>query len=248
MFSGLMAMFSSAMEMHQVRYFLATVSELNFTKAAEKCNVTQPSLTRAIKQLEDELGGDLFRRERPQAQLTELGQRIPHDQYARVMRHYIARLSGCVTARSGDVLDPQGDGFVCVWRCSGATRATRLEACLAALDVLDAADSLDREAGGGIHLPTRVAATMGMVTLHSDGDRGTFQAYGDPLNLAARLRDLNKQFGTRFIASADVVEGLEDALLLKPLIGDYVLKGFARPPAIFEVRRVTTTVAHHARA
>jgi DNA-binding transcriptional LysR family regulator len=64
------------MEMHQVRYFLATVSELNFTKAADKCNVTQPSLTRAIKQLEDELGGDLFRRERPHAQLTELGQRM----------------------------------------------------------------------------------------------------------------------------------------------------------------------------
>jgi len=64
------------MEMHQVRYFLATVSELNFTKAADRCNVTQPSLTRAIKQLEDELGGDLFRRERPQAQLTELGQRM----------------------------------------------------------------------------------------------------------------------------------------------------------------------------
>jgi DNA-binding transcriptional LysR family regulator len=38
--------------------------------------VTQPSLTRAIKQLEAELGGDLFRRERPAAQLTELGQRM----------------------------------------------------------------------------------------------------------------------------------------------------------------------------
>jgi DNA-binding MarR family transcriptional regulator len=64
------------MEMHQVRYFLATVGERNFTKAAETCNVTQPSLTRAIKQLEEELGGDLFRRERPHAQLTELGQRM----------------------------------------------------------------------------------------------------------------------------------------------------------------------------
>jgi DNA-binding transcriptional LysR family regulator len=64
------------MEMHQVRYFLAVVGELNFTKAAEKCNVSQPSLTRAIKQLEGELGGDLFRRERPQAQLTELGERM----------------------------------------------------------------------------------------------------------------------------------------------------------------------------
>src|SRR5262245_42915371 len=62
--------------MHQVRYFLAVADELNFTRAAEKCNVAQPSLTRAIRQLEAELGGDLFRRERPHAQLTELGQRM----------------------------------------------------------------------------------------------------------------------------------------------------------------------------
>lgn len=67
------------MEMHQVRYFLAVARELNFTRAAEECHVAQPSLTRAIRQLEGELGGDLFRRERPHAQLTELGQRmLPH--------------------------------------------------------------------------------------------------------------------------------------------------------------------------
>jgi len=64
------------MEMHQVRYFLAVARVFNFTRAADECNVTQPSLTRAIKQLEAELGGDLFRRERPAAQLTELGQRM----------------------------------------------------------------------------------------------------------------------------------------------------------------------------
>src|SRR5215472_15349608 len=64
------------MEMHQVRYFLAVARTLNFTKAADECHVAQPSLTRAIRQLEDELGGDLFRRERPHAQLTELGQRM----------------------------------------------------------------------------------------------------------------------------------------------------------------------------
>src|ERR1041385_1852071 len=64
-----------SMEMHQVRYFLAVARTLNFTRAADECNVTQPSLTRAIKQLEAELGGDLFRRERP-TQMTELGQRM----------------------------------------------------------------------------------------------------------------------------------------------------------------------------
>lgn len=64
------------MEMHQVRYFLAVARLLNFTRAAEECHVAQPSLTRAIRQLEGELGGDLFRRERPSAQLTDLGQRM----------------------------------------------------------------------------------------------------------------------------------------------------------------------------
>jgi DNA-binding transcriptional LysR family regulator len=61
------------MEMHQARYFVALCETLNFTRAAEKCHVTQPSLTRAIKLLEEELGGLLFNRERNQTHLTELG-------------------------------------------------------------------------------------------------------------------------------------------------------------------------------
>ncbi|HSF96488.1 MAG TPA: LysR family transcriptional regulator [Thermohalobaculum sp.] len=59
--------------MHQIRYFLAVARLLNFTRAAEECNVAQPSLTRAIKKLEDELGGELFRRERRNTHVTELG-------------------------------------------------------------------------------------------------------------------------------------------------------------------------------
>jgi DNA-binding transcriptional LysR family regulator len=64
------------MEMHQVRYFLAAARLLNFTRAAEECNVAQPSLTRAIKQLEEEFGDDLFRRERNLTHLTEFGRRM----------------------------------------------------------------------------------------------------------------------------------------------------------------------------
>lgn len=67
------------MEMHQVRYFLAAARTLNFTRAASECNVSQPSLTRAIQKLEDEFGGQLFRRERSLTHLTELGRQvIPH--------------------------------------------------------------------------------------------------------------------------------------------------------------------------
>lgn len=64
------------MEMQQVRYFLAVAKTLNFTRAAELCNVTQPALTRAIRQLEEELGGELIRREGRLSHLTELGERM----------------------------------------------------------------------------------------------------------------------------------------------------------------------------
>jgi len=64
------------MEMHQIRYFLAVAKELNFTRAAERCNVAQPSLTRAVKLLEEELGGPLFHRERSNTHLSELGHMV----------------------------------------------------------------------------------------------------------------------------------------------------------------------------
>jgi DNA-binding transcriptional LysR family regulator len=66
----------ATMEMHQVRYFLAVSRTLNFTRAAEECNVSQPALTRAIQQLEQELAGKLLRREGKLSHLTELGQRM----------------------------------------------------------------------------------------------------------------------------------------------------------------------------
>lgn len=62
------------MEVHEIRYFVAVSETLNFTRAAERCNVTQPALTRAIKSLEEKLGaGPLVNRERGNTHLTELG-------------------------------------------------------------------------------------------------------------------------------------------------------------------------------
>ncbi len=67
------------MEMHQIKYFLAVAEQLNFSRAAKACKVSQPSLSRAIKALETELGGALFHRERSHTHLTDLGQMVlPH--------------------------------------------------------------------------------------------------------------------------------------------------------------------------
>ncbi len=69
----LRSMGTTPMEMQQIRYFVALAQTLNFTRAAEQCNVSQPALTRAIQQLEHELGGPLFHRERNNTHLSELG-------------------------------------------------------------------------------------------------------------------------------------------------------------------------------
>jgi DNA-binding transcriptional LysR family regulator len=63
-------------ELYQIRYFLALCGTLNFARAAEQCNVSQPSLTRAVQKLEQELGGLLIRRERRRTHLTELGELV----------------------------------------------------------------------------------------------------------------------------------------------------------------------------
>lgn len=67
---------SMQLQLYQVRYFLALARTLNFTRAAEQCDVTQPALTKAIQKLEQEVGGTLIHRERRLTQLTELGKMI----------------------------------------------------------------------------------------------------------------------------------------------------------------------------
>jgi DNA-binding transcriptional LysR family regulator len=63
------------MQMRQICYFLALCEERNFTRAAKRCGVSQPSLTNAIIALERQFGGQLFRR-RPAIALTALGHAV----------------------------------------------------------------------------------------------------------------------------------------------------------------------------
>jgi DNA-binding transcriptional LysR family regulator len=61
------------MELRHLRYFVGVAEALSFTKAAEKLHTAQPSLTRQIKDLEEELGVRLLNRTKQQVTLTDEG-------------------------------------------------------------------------------------------------------------------------------------------------------------------------------
>ena len=61
------------MEIRTLRYFLAVAREENMTRAAEQLHVTQPTLSKTLKALEDELGKKLFTRHSFSIRLTEEG-------------------------------------------------------------------------------------------------------------------------------------------------------------------------------
>lgn len=90
------------MNFQQVQYFLAVYEERSFTRAARRCGVAQPTVTKAIQELEGQIGGALFVRRRQQGETipTLLGLAIkPH--FGRAIRSL--RRAERIAARHSDV-------------------------------------------------------------------------------------------------------------------------------------------------
>ena len=87
------------MDLRALRYFIEVVRQNGFTRAAATLHVTQPTISKMVKALEDELGGPLLLREGRGVQLTDAGQ-VVYDRgvqvldQARLLRQEVAEVDG----------------------------------------------------------------------------------------------------------------------------------------------------------
>ena len=111
---------STSIELRQLRYFVAVAEELHFGRAAERLHMSQSPLSRAIRELERDLGVVLFVRTTRRVELTASGSVLLERS-----RRALAEIDGAIT----DVrraANPVGDALAMAYGPFNRTMATRI--------------------------------------------------------------------------------------------------------------------------
>jgi adenylate cyclase len=165
---------------------------------------------------------------------TTLAENVAPEVLAVLKNDYFHVIGQCVRRHQGVILDMIGDSMVCIWPSREPDRESRLQACLAALHMLDTVETFNQRHPTQ-RFPTRIGLNAGWVAMGHMGGSGHFMygVVGDIVNTASRIEGLNKHLGSRLLATEPVVDELHE-LLVRP-VGQFLLKGKTQPQNVFEI-------------
>lgn len=229
-----------------IRHIEASREARRRQSAAERAHASlsryfSPNLAERLASGEDavDLGGQ--RREVASvftdlAGFTGLVETIEPSVLGDLLNDYLAGMTGIVFAHGGTVAKIIGDSLHILFGAPAEQpdHATRAVACALDLDAF-AQSFRERWAGKGLSLGhTRIGVHAGTAVVGNFGGGRFFDysAYGDTINVAARLEAANKLLGTRVCVSAAVAERAE-GFRGRP-VGDLILRGRSEPIRAFE--------------
>jgi len=165
---------------------------------------------------------------------TTLSEDLAPEALATLMNSYYETLFRPVRAQQGIISDVVGDAMLALWTSRTPEQATRRNALEAAAQIDAAVNRAPRDEARRIPA-TRLGLHSGEILLGSIGavDHYEYRAVGDIVNSASRIQELNKTLGTRVLASAQVLEGIDDFPSRE--VGTFLLRGKSRPLVIHEL-------------
>jgi adenylate cyclase len=185
---------------------------------------------------------------------TSLSETLPPEQLRTLMNAYYHALFTPVRQHGGMISDVVGDCMLALWTSPTPTTRLHQQACAAALDietsvahfnknlnkppatlVLPCTSQGSARTATATTLPTRIGMHSGNVMLGNVGavDHFEYRAVGDIVNTATRIQALNKQLGTKILASHDVLMDINGFLTRE--MGTFALAGKTQPITVYEL-------------
>jgi adenylate cyclase len=156
------------------------------------------------------------------------------DEVVRMLNSYFDALFPVVRSEGGHPIDVLGDAMLAVWYAANPTPAVRENACVAALQLVQAAERF-REPGSDEAFHTRIGIEYGEMSIGGLGSAShrEYRPVGIPVNAASRLQELCKELKTRVLVTSSVIAGLKRFLVRD--LGHFKLRGFRDHVHVYEL-------------
>jgi len=162
----------------------------------------------------------------------------------RLMNRLLTPLTNAILARKGTIDKYMGDAIMAFWNAPLDDKEHQLNACNAAVDMLECIDELNRlreqeaKEGGHVYIPLNVGVGLntGTCVVGNMGSdlRFDYSVMGDSVNLASRLEGQTKEYGFPIIVGSRTARAVKDHFALLEL--DFIMvKGKNEPEVIYAI-------------
>jgi len=162
----------------------------------------------------------------------------------KLMNRFLTPLTNAILARKGTIDKYMGDAIMAFWNAPLDDRQHQLNACEAAVDMLEKIDELNKlreqeaEEGGPAYIPLNVGVGLntGICVVGNMGSdlRFDYSVLGDSVNLASRLEGQSKEYGFPIIVGSKTALAVKDKFAILEL--DFIMvKGKKEPEVIYAI-------------
>jgi class 3 adenylate cyclase len=164
---------------------------------------------------------------------TSIVEDMPPEKVVQMLNEYFPAVIEPIKRHGGVVNQFQGDAMLVTFNVPVEDPAHADQAVAAAREILDVVTG---RSFAGIPLRTRIGINTGTVIAGNvgSGDRINYTVHGDAVNLAARLEQLNKDYGTLVLVSGNTVSLLKDSYQLES-IGEVTIRGKQKMVELFQL-------------